>query len=89
MGEPGIIKITPVIIGCLAYQTIWVAAITYLAWFRLIQNFPAPCQASFSFFTPLLGVLSSVILLKDPLTVSLLIALALVALGIYLVNRPT
>lgn len=89
MGEPGIIKITPLIAGCLIYQTVWVAAITYLAWFWLIQNYPAPRLASFSFFTPLYGVLAGVLLLNEPLSVSLLTALALVTLGIYLVNRPT
>jgi drug/metabolite transporter (DMT)-like permease len=88
MGEPGIMKITPLIIGCLAYQTVWVAAITYLAWFWLIQNYPAPRLASFSFFTPLYGVLAGVLLLHEKLTLSLGIALVLVAVGIYLVNRP-
>ena len=88
MGEQGFIKITPVTVGCLAYQTIWVATVTYLSWFWLIQNYPATRLASFS-FTPLFGVMAGVALLNEPLTVSLLIALALVALGIYLVNRPT
>jgi drug/metabolite transporter (DMT)-like permease len=88
MGEAGIISITPLIAGCLVYQTVWVAAVTYLAWFWLIQNYPAPRIASFSFFTPLYGVLAGVLLLNEPLTSSLLTALLLVALGIYLVNRP-
>ena len=88
MGEPGFVKITPLIVGSLIYQTVWVAAITYLAWFWLIQNYPAPRLASFSFFTPLFGVLAGGILLHEPMTASLLSALGLVALGIYLVNRP-
>ena len=87
MGEAGTIRITPLIAGCLLYQTVWVAAITYLAWFWLIQNYPAPRLASFSFFTPLYGVLAGVLLMGDPLTPSILTALILVALGIYLVNR--
>lgn len=89
LGEQGFIKLTPLIIGCLFYQTVWVAAITYLVWFWLIQNYPAPRLASFSFLTPLFGVLAGVVLLNDPLTISLLVALTLVALGIYLVNRQT
>lgn len=88
MGENGIVSITPLIVGCLVYQTVWVAAVTYLAWFWLIQNYPAPRIASFSFFTPIFGVLAGVLLLNEPLTASLLVALVLVALGIYLVNRP-
>lgn len=87
--EPGIILITPLIATSLAYQAIWVAAITYLAWFWLIRHYPASRLASFTFLTPLLGVLAGGLLLNETITNSLLLALALVGTGIYLVNRPT
>lgn len=38
--EPGIFQMTPLIAGSLVYQTIWVAFITYLAWFWLIRHYP-------------------------------------------------
>ena len=88
MGEPGIIAITPQIMVCMIYQAFWVAFITYLAWFWLIQNYPAPRLASFSFLTPLFGVLSGWLLLKETITGALIAALVLVAVGIYMVNRP-
>lgn len=88
MNEPGIILMTPLIAGCLAYQAVWVACITYLAWFWLIRHYPASRLASFTFLTPLLGVLTGGILLNEPITNALLLALVLVAAGIYLVNRP-
>lgn len=87
--EPGIIKITPLIAACLVYQAVWVAAITYLAWFWLIRYYPASRLASFTFLTPLFGVLAGVLLLSEPLTGKLLLALVLVGAGIYLVNRRT
>ena len=88
MGEPGIILLTPLIVACLLYQVIWVAFITYLAWFWLIRHYPASRIASFTFLTPLFGVLAGGILLNEPITRMLILALILVGFGIYLVNRP-
>jgi len=87
-GEPGIILMTPLIAGCLVYQTVWVAFITYLAWFWLIRHYPPSRLASFTFLTPLFGVLAGGLLLNEPITSALLLALFLVGIGIYLVNRP-
>jgi drug/metabolite transporter (DMT)-like permease len=88
MGEAGVMKITPLILACMVYQIVWIASITYLAWFWLIRNYPASRIASFSFLTPLFGVVAGGLLLNEPLTVMLLIALVLVGAGIFLVNRP-
>ncbi len=87
LGEAGITRITPVIVGCIGYQVIWVAAITYLAWFWLIRNYPPSRLASFTFLTPLFGVVGGGLLLGEPMTPRLILALALVCGGIYLVNR--
>jgi drug/metabolite transporter (DMT)-like permease len=87
-GEPGIVLMTPLIAGSLVYQTVWVAFITYLAWFWLIRHYPPSRLASFTFLTPLFGVLAGGVLLNEPITRSLLMALVLVGVGIYLVNRP-
>ena len=87
-GESGIVLMTPLIAGCIVYQTIWVAFITYLAWFWLIRHYPPSRLASFTFLTPLFGVLAGGLLLGEPITGGLLVALVLVGAGIYLVNRP-
>jgi len=88
MGEPGIIQMTPLIAGCLVYQIVWVAFITYLAWFWLVRHYPASRLASFTFLTPLFGVLAGGMLLHESVTAMLLLSLVLVGTGIYLVNRP-
>jgi drug/metabolite transporter (DMT)-like permease len=88
MNEPGVVLITPLIAGCLVYQTVWVAFITYLAWFWLVRRYPASRLASFTFLTPLFGVLAGGILLNEPITNLLLLSLVLVGTVIYLVNRP-
>ncbi len=88
LGERGIFHLTPLIIACLVYQIVWVAFITYLAWFWLVRNYPASRLASFTFLTPLFGVIAGGTLLHEPITGMLLLALVLVGTGIYLVNRP-
>ena len=42
---------------------------------------------AFSFLTPLFGLLAGHLLLDEPITAALAIAMTLVALGIWLVNR--
>lgn len=88
MGESGIVLMTPLIAGSLVYQIVWIASITYLAWFWLVRHYPASRLTSFTFLTPLFGVLAGGVLLHEPITIFLLLALILVATGICLVNRP-
>ena len=87
LGEPGIINVNSFTIASLVYQGVWIAAITYLAWFWLIRHYPAPKLASFTFLTPIFGVLAGWLILGEPVTPQLLIAMAFVAAGVYLVNR--
>lgn len=88
MGEAGILQLNPLVVGSLLYQAVWVAFITYLLWFWLVQHYPAASLASFTFLTPLFGVLAGGWLLDEPITPALSVALLLVGIGIYLVNRP-
>ncbi len=88
LGEPGVFALTPLVLVCLAYQTVLVAFASYLVWFWLISNYPAGRLAAFSFLTPLFGVLAGAVLLGEPVSPALAAALVLVAIGIWLVNRP-
>ena len=89
LGEPGVIALTPLVLASLAYQVVAVAFASYLAWFWLVANYPAGRLAAFSFLTPLFGVLAGALLLSEKVSSALAAALLLVALGIWLVNRPT
>jgi drug/metabolite transporter (DMT)-like permease len=86
-GEPGVVRLTPLVLGAVAYQAVIVAFVSYLIWFWLLQRYPASGLAAFSFWTPLFGVLAGWLVLGDPLSGRLGAAAALVAVGIYLVNR--
>ncbi|MBK6631666.1 MAG: DMT family transporter [Betaproteobacteria bacterium] len=88
LGEPGVFALTPLVLACLAYQIVLVAFASYLAWFWLVAHYPAGRLAAFSFLTPLFGVLAGALLLAEKVTAALAIALMLVAIGIWLVNRP-
>jgi drug/metabolite transporter (DMT)-like permease len=87
LGEPGIVAPTPLVLACLAYQTVLVAFVTYLAWFWLISRYPASQLAAFSFLTPLFGLVAGGALLGERITGGLVLAMLLVGAGIYLVNR--
>lgn len=71
------------------YQAVIVAFISYLAWFVLILRHPASLVQAFTFFTPLAGVLiSGLLILHEPVSLRLVLALTLISLGLVLVNRP-
>lgn len=60
---------------------------SYLAWMWMLGRYPATRIASFVFITPLFALVAGSLWLREPVTVNLLLALALVAVGILLVNR--
>jgi len=73
----------------LAFQIVVVCFASYLLWFWLMRHYPATRLASFTLLTPVFGLLLGALLLNEPITPRLMVALAAVALGIVLVNRPT
>jgi drug/metabolite transporter (DMT)-like permease len=88
MGEPGVFAPSPQLWANLFFQAVIVAGASYLGWFWLIRHYPATRLSSFSFLTPVMGVLASIILLDEPLTPTIFVALFLVGAGIWIANRP-
>lgn len=88
LGEPGVTRLTPLIVAGLVYQTVLVAALSYVAWFWLIKHYPATKLSVFSFMTPVFGVLAGWLLLDEPLTPAIIGSMVLVGGGIALVNLP-
>ncbi len=87
-GEPPVSLTNASVALAFAYSVVIVAFISYTVWFWLLTRHPASSVAVFTFLTPLFGVLAAYLMLGEPLTPSLIAAMALVAIGIYLVNRP-
>jgi len=86
---PPLHALSPVAWGSLAFQVVVVSFASYLVWFWLIRHYPATRIASFTMLTPVFGLILGSLLLAEPITARLLIALATVAAGILLVNRKT
>jgi drug/metabolite transporter (DMT)-like permease len=79
---------SPLALGAFAYQTFWVVSVTFTVWFALIVRYSAARLSVFTFLAPLFGVAAGHIVLSDPLTPAFTVAVALVAGGLLLVNRP-
>lgn len=75
------------ILVSVAYQSLVVAFLSYLGWFFLVHSYPVSRLSAFSFLTPVFATIAGILLLKEPLTLSVIISLVLVSLGIYIVNR--
>ena len=73
--------------GSLALQTVVGAFASYLTWMWLLRHYPATQMSSFTFLTPVFALVLGVVLLNEPLTLQLMLALSGVAAGIVLVNR--
>lgn len=73
----------------MGFQVVVVTFASYLAWFWLVRHYPATRVAAFTLLTPLFGLLAGVLLLDDPLTLRLAVALGAVCAGIAIVNLAT
>ncbi|WP_280153184.1 DMT family transporter [Piscinibacter sp. XHJ-5] len=71
----------------LGFQVVVVTFASYLLWFWLMRRYPATRLASFTLLTPVFGLLMGALLLGEPITTRLIVALVTVAAGIVLVNR--
>jgi drug/metabolite transporter (DMT)-like permease len=74
-------------LASLAFQIVIVSFASYLVWFWLVRHYPATRISAYTLLTPLFGLLAGVLLLGEPLTLRLLVALAAVCAGIGLVTR--
>jgi drug/metabolite transporter (DMT)-like permease len=87
-GEAGITKLTPAVIGGFAYTVIFTVVLGYTTWFWLMRTYSAASLHAFTFLTPIFGVLFGHLLLGEAVGPAILAGLALVTVGIWLVNRP-
>ena len=79
---------SPLALGAFAYQSVWVVSVTFAVWFALIVRYSAARLSVFTFLAPLFGVAAGHFVLNEPLTPAFAVAVALVAGGLLLVNRP-
>ncbi len=86
-GEPWRWQFSPFAVTSLLLQTVVGAFASYLAWMWMLGRYPATKISVFVFFTPLFALVFGALWLRESVTPHLLMSLALVAIGIVLVNR--
>lgn len=84
---PYIRDLQPLHFGLLGFQTVIVAFGGFLFWLWLMAIYPASAVASFGFLTPIFGVGLGWLILGEEIGPAIFGALALVALGLILINR--
>ncbi len=84
--EPWPVTLTSVSLVPLSFQTVVITFASYLLWFWLIRHYPATRLSSFTLLTPIFGLLAGVLLLHEPITRRLVVALGAVSGGIAIVN---
>jgi len=87
LGEAWSLSYSALAWGSIALQAVVGAFASYLVWMGLLRVYPATQLSSFTFLTPVFALVFGVMLLNEPLTVQLVLALVGVAAGIVLVNR--
>ena len=87
LGEPWSLAYSTQAWGSIFLQTAIGAFASYLTWMWLLRHYPATQMSSFTFLTPVFALVLGVLLLNEPLTPQLMLALCGVAAGIVLVNR--
>lgn len=88
MEDPALARLTWASGLSMFYQCIIVAFLSYLVWFELIHRYPVSLLHAYTFFTPVFGVfLSGALILGEIMNARLILALILVTLGTFLVNR--
>ena len=74
--------------GILGVQGLVISGAGFLFWMWILKLYPASSVASFGFLTPVFASVLGWVVLGEELGHSVLVALTLVAAGLWLVNRP-
>ena len=77
------------VICSILYQGLLTASFGYVAWNYLLQKYGAVSLHSFVFIMPISGVILGGVLLGEPITHTILLALVLIVLGILVINLRT
>jgi len=79
--------VTRLTVAMILFQAGITVSISYMAWTALLRTYSASTMQSFTFLTPVWGVLLGVAVMGDEVQALLVAGIALVGLGIFLVNR--
>ena len=79
----------PKVLVALLYQGLATASFGFVAWHTMLRKYGAVSMHSFLFIMPIAGVFLGGLVLGEPITFNILVALALIVSGISIVNLKT
>lgn len=88
LGEPAPTHLSAKTVAVLAWQGVAVVGVSYTLWFRLITRHNISQLSAFTFVTPLVGVFAGWLVFGEAVTPGFAAAIALVIVGLALVNWP-
>lgn len=71
----------------LLFQTVVVSAVSYLVWFRLVRTYAATRLSAFTLVTPIVALAAGALIVHEPLTPRIVVAVGCLSAGLLLVNR--
>jgi drug/metabolite transporter (DMT)-like permease len=80
-------KVDSYIVAAVLYRSVINGFISPFIWFKLIHAYSVSRLSAVTFLTPIFGVFFVTIFLNEEFTVSLMVGLPMVCLGIFLVNQ--
>lgn len=86
LDAPMVSRIEGSVVAALLYQSLITASFGFVAWNQLLLRYGAVALHSFIFIMPIAGVALGGVLLNEPITPNLLVALGLVVSGILVVH---
>jgi drug/metabolite transporter (DMT)-like permease len=81
-----VLRVNLEIVAAIAFQALVTTAFAFVAWTRLLQIYGAVALHSFVFLIPVSGVLLAGMVLDEPITAMILLALVLIVGGICIVQ---
>ena len=84
--NPMIFNIDASVIGAMLYQSLVTASFGFVAWNTLLKKYGAVSLHSFVFIMPIAGVALGGLVLGEPITAKILLALVFIVLGILVVH---
>lgn len=85
--ETGTIQWTPMAVGCLVYNGVLASSLAFFMWNYLLTQIEAAKAAIAILGVPVVGVISGVIFMAEPVTVMTLIGMAMILVGIVCIVR--
>ncbi|MDY6791595.1 MAG: DMT family transporter [Thermodesulfobacteriota bacterium] len=79
-------EINPRVTLSLLYQAVVTGSFGFIAWITMLKKYGAVALHSFIFIMPVAGVLLGGLVLREPITAKIMLALLLIVSGIFIVN---